>query len=39
MANDRIQARIVRVSDGTVIRTISGAPTAGIGHIASAPTP
>ena len=39
MSADRIQARIVRVSDGTVLRTISGAPTAGIGHFASAPSP
>ena len=36
---DRIQARIVRVSDGSVIRTISGAPTTGIGHFASVPSP
>lgn len=39
VAADRIQAQIVRVSDGTVIRTISGAPAAGMGHFASAPSP
>src|SRR3954469_15309455 len=36
-ANDRIDARIVRLSDGAVIRTISGTPAGGTGHTAMAP--
>ena len=39
IANDRVQARIVRLSDGAVIRTISGTPSGGTGHFAMAPTP
>lgn len=39
IANDRVQARIVRLSDGAVIRTISGTPSGGTGHFALAPTP
>jgi hypothetical protein len=37
--SDRIQARIVRLSDGAVIRTISGTPSGGTGHMAMVPTP
>jgi hypothetical protein len=39
VANDRVQARIVRLSDGAVIRTINGTPSSGTGHFAMAPTP
>src|SRR4051794_28484875 len=36
-ASDRIDARIVRLSDGATIRTVSGTPAGGTGHTAMAP--